>query len=120
MNRTEKGFGFVSYTDERMVIDFPLAGFKAADVKVSIVDAEDIVGRYVKVRASRKREVNADSGKLPIKVGFDHVCPEDVKENVEVRDDFDITKAAGSFKNGLLRIEIPLFERAVGKDVALT
>lgn len=119
MDKTYKGYGFVSHTDERMVIDFPLAGFKKDDIVVTKVNAEQYenIGRLIKVRASRPREKNDETGKLPIRVGYDHVCPDTIKEEIEVRDDFDIEATKVTFNNGLLRIEIPKCADALGSVV---
>lgn len=121
MDRTNKGYGFISRTDERMVIDFPLAGFKLSDIVVTKVNAVQYenVGRLIKVRASRPREKNDDTGKLPIRVGYDHVCLDTIKEDIEIRDDYDIEATKVTFNNGLLRIEIPKCADAIGSEVAI-
>lgn len=120
MERTNRGFGFVSRTDERMVIDIPLPGFKKENIVVSAVNAPSLknVGRYIKVRATWERE-DGEDGKKKIHVGYDHVIPDSVKEDVEVREDFDIAKAKVSYFNGLLRIEIPKVAEAMGTALTL-
>jgi len=115
---TNNGYGLVSLTDERMVIDLPLAGFKASNIKVSKVNAPSLknVGRFIKIRATWEDLETADDKKA---VAFEKVVNRNVKEDIEVREDFDIAKAKGSFVNGLLRIEIPKVVEAIGTAVDL-
>ena len=120
MDRTNKGYGFISRTDERMVVDFPLPGFKKENVKITVVNAPNLktVGRFIKVRATWERE-DGEDGKKKIHVGYDHVIPDSVKGDVEVREDYDILKTKATFVNGLLRIEIPKVAEAVGAAIEL-
>ena len=121
MHKTNNGYGFVSLTDERMVVDIPLPGFLPANVSVAKVNAPSLknVGRFLKVRATYEFDLG-DDGEKKAKVGYDQVVDTSVKEDIDVREDFDITRATASLKNGLLRIEVPKVAEAMGSAVTLT
>lgn len=118
-------------TDERLVLDFVMVGFKPEDVTVKTARVNGGNAFKITVEGHRSARKNTNGIDVPC-VASDKYLPADVKfvvsDDTDFGDelfrsktfnslDYELDKLVWSISNGILRISIPKTELARGTEV---
>lgn len=105
-----------TYTDERMILDFELPGVNAEAVSVMVRPNKFVDPDFPERTFGRDIVVRVDPAKVnkPDEYGVYKWVGDAVKQSVAVPGDFDISRTAYTFINGILRISVPKIDEWKG------
>lgn len=104
---------FRSYTNERMIIDVVTPGVNPSTIEVSKVDFESKTGEFT----DYSLKVTAQAAPRATKhLGADQVLG-NVKEVIQIREDYDISKTICTYRDGVIRLDVPKFTEGLATPV---
>jgi HSP20 family protein len=101
----------ISETDTALHVQAEVPGFEPNDIEISLEPA--------RLTISGKREVNQEKQEKG-KVIYKELCSSEILRLIDLPAEVDPEKTKATLKNGVLELEMPKAQRALGKRVEVT